>query len=78
MPPLGRIVLIQTCAIAVTILAGIIAGLIAASWIWAIACAVITYVGSQAAVMTWAAWWLLTHRHRPRLDPKIADRIADE
>jgi hypothetical protein len=42
--------------------AGFIGGLIAASWIWAIACAVVIYAASQAAVLAWAAWWTIARR----------------
>jgi hypothetical protein len=58
----------QACAIIATILAGVIAGLIAASWIWAIASAVVIYAASQAAVMAWAAWWMITRRRRLDVD----------
>jgi hypothetical protein len=67
-PPFHRILIVQACAIIATILAGVIAGLIAASWIWAIAGAVVIYAASQAAVMAWAAWWMITRRGRPELD----------
>jgi hypothetical protein len=67
-PPFHRILIVQACAILATILAGAIGGLIAASWIWAIACAVVMYLASQAAVMAWAAWWMITRRHRVDLD----------
>ncbi|HEY3981789.1 MAG TPA: hypothetical protein VGM79_31345 [Streptosporangiaceae bacterium] len=68
MPPFRRILLVQACAVLVTILAGSAAGLIAGSWIWAIASAVVIYVASQAAVMVWAAWWMITRRRRLELD----------
>jgi hypothetical protein len=62
MPPFRRILIVQACAIMATILAGVIGGLIAASWIWAIACAIVAYAVSQAAVLAWAAWWIITRR----------------
>ena len=62
MPPFHRILLVQAGAILATIAAGVIGGLIAASWIWAIACAVVIYAVSQAAVLAWAAWWMITRR----------------
>jgi hypothetical protein len=65
MPPFRRIVAVQACAIAVTIAAGAAGGLIAASWIWAIACAVVMYAVSQAGVLAWAAWWAVTRRRGP-------------
>ena len=64
MPPFHQILIVQACAVVVTILAGVIAGLIAASWIWAIATAAAIYALSQAAVMAWAAWWMITRRRR--------------
>ena len=67
MPPFHRILFVQAGAIVVTILAGVIAGLIAASWIWAIATAAAIYALSQAAVMAWAAWWMITRRRRLEL-----------
>jgi hypothetical protein len=66
MPPFRRILITQACAVLTTILAGVIGGLITASWIWAIACAVVVYALSQAAVLAWAAWWMITRR-RPEL-----------
>jgi hypothetical protein len=66
-PPFHRILIVQACAVVVTILAGVIAGLIAASWIWAIASAAVIYALSQAAVMAWAAWWMITRRRRLEL-----------
>jgi hypothetical protein len=68
MPPFRRIVMAQACAIAVTIAAGAAGGLIATSWIWAIACAVVMYALSQAAVLAWAAWWTITRRRGRALD----------
>ena len=68
MPPFHRILIVQACAIGATILAGLIAGLIAASWIWAIASAVVMYAVSQAAVLAWAAWWMISRRRRLELD----------
>ena len=65
MPPFHRILLVQACAIMATIVAGVAAGLIAASWVWAIASAVVIYAASQAAVMAWAAWWMISRRRRP-------------
>jgi hypothetical protein len=67
MPPFHRILLVQAAAILVTIAAGVIGGLIAASWIWAIASAVVIYAVSQAAVLAWAAWWMITRRRRLEL-----------
>jgi hypothetical protein len=67
MPPFHRILIVQAGAILATMLAGVIGGLIAASWIWAIACAVVIYAASQAAVMAWAAWWMITRRRRLEL-----------
>jgi hypothetical protein len=67
-PPFHRILIVQASAIIATILAGVIAGLIAASWIWAIASAIVVYAASQAAVMAWAAWWMITRRRRPDVD----------
>ena len=67
MPPFHQILIVQACAVVVTILAGVIAGLIAASWIWAIATAAAIYALSQAAVMAWAAWWMITRRRRLEL-----------
>ena len=66
-PPFRQILIVQACAVVVTILAGVIAGLIAASWIWAIATAAAIYALSQAAVMAWAAWWMITRRRRLEL-----------
>jgi len=67
MPPFRRILLVQAAAILATIAAGVIAGLIAESWIWAFACAVVIYAVSQAAVLAWAAWWMITRRRRLEL-----------
>jgi hypothetical protein len=71
-PPFRRILLVQACAITATIVAGITAGLIAASWAWAIASAVVIYAASQAAVMVWAAWWMISRRPR-RLESDDGD-----
>ena len=68
MPPFHRILLVQACAIMATIVAGVSAGLIAASWVWAIASAVVIYAASQAAVMAWAAWWMINRRRRLESD----------
>jgi hypothetical protein len=68
MPPFHRILLVQACAITATIVAGITAGLIAASWVWAVASAVVIYAASQAAVMVWAAWWMISRRRRLESD----------
>jgi hypothetical protein len=67
-PPTHQILIVQACAVVVTILAGVSAGLIAASWIWAMASAVVIYAASQAAVMAWAGWWMITRRRRPGPD----------
>jgi hypothetical protein len=76
MPPFHRILIVQASAIIATLLAGVIAGLIAASWIWAIASAVAMYAASQAAVMAWAAWWMITRRRR--LEPGDWDPSATD
>jgi hypothetical protein len=67
-PPFHQILIVQACAIIATILAGVIAGLIAASWIWALASAAVVYSASQAAVLAWAAAWMITRRCRLELD----------
>jgi hypothetical protein len=67
MPPFRQILIVQAAAVLATIAAGILGGLIGASWIWAIACALVIYALSQAAVLAWAAWWTITRRRRLEL-----------
>ena len=45
--------MVQAIAIASAMVAAVIGGVLAQSWIWAIACAVFVYAGFSAAVMFW-------------------------
>jgi hypothetical protein len=54
-PRLDRILLINAIALAAAMLAAVIGGLAASSWIWAIACAVFVYAGFRVGAMIWMA-----------------------
>jgi hypothetical protein len=54
-PRLDRILLINAIALASAMVAAAIGGLVASSWIWAIACAVFVYAGFRVGAMIWLA-----------------------
>lgn len=53
MPKFSRLVMAQGIGIIATVIAGIVGGLVARSWLWAIACAIVAYALFSAVVMIW-------------------------
>ena len=47
--------LLNAIALAAAMVAAVIGGLVASSWIWAIACAVFVYAGFSVGAMIWFA-----------------------
>jgi hypothetical protein len=54
--------MVQAIAIASAMVAAVVGGLLAQSWIWAIACAIFVYSGFRVAAMFWVS-------HKIRTDP---------
>ena len=73
---IDRLFMVQAVAIASAMVAAVIGGLLAHSWIWAVACAIFVYAGFSVAVMFW-----LSHRFRSDFrwrDRRESVRDADE
>jgi hypothetical protein len=54
-PRFDRILLINAIALAAAMAAAVVGGLVASSWIWAIASAVFVYAGFRVGAMIWLA-----------------------
>ncbi|HET7016368.1 MAG TPA: hypothetical protein VFI65_20775 [Streptosporangiaceae bacterium] len=53
MPSFSRMMMVQGIGLIATVIAGVVGGLLARSWIWAIACAVVAYALVSAGTMIW-------------------------
>lgn len=58
---IDRLIKVQAIAISSAMVAAVIGGLVARSWIWAIACAIFVYAGFRVAAMFWVAHMIRTH-----------------
>src|SRR5215469_9501936 len=58
---IDRLIMVQAIAISSAMVAAVIGGLLARSWIWAIACAIFVYAGFGAAAMFWMSHMIRTH-----------------
>jgi hypothetical protein len=59
--PFDRLLMAQAASVGSAMLAGIVGGLAAQSWIWAIACAMLAYGTACVGVMVWMARRLRSH-----------------
>jgi len=73
MIPFGRLFMVQAVAVATAILAAIAGGLLARSWLWAVACAVLVYAALSVGVLVWMARRLSSDRGWLDLDDSWAD-----
>lgn len=55
MIPFDRLLIVQATAVAAAMVAAIAGGLLARSWLWAVACAVLVYAAFSVGVMVWMA-----------------------
>lgn len=55
MIPFDRLLMAHAASLAAALLAGIAGGLLAWSWLWAAACAVVVYGACSVCVMVWIA-----------------------
>lgn len=62
MMPFDRLLMIQAASVVSAILAGIVGGLLAGNWVWAVACAVVVYGLAGAVAMVWMARRLRSRR----------------
>jgi len=58
---IDRLITVQAIAISSAMVAAVIGGLVARSWIWAIACAIFVYAGFGAVAMFWMSHMIRTH-----------------
>jgi hypothetical protein len=63
--PFDRLLMAQAASVASAMLAGIVGGLAARSWIWAVACAILAYGAACVCVMVWMARQLRFHASWP-------------
>ena len=55
MVPIHRLMAAQAVVIASAVLAAIIGGVAAGSWLWALGCGVLTYAAGGAVMLAWLA-----------------------
>ncbi len=61
MVPIHRLMAAQAVVIASAVLAAIIGGVAAGSWLWALGCGVLTYAASGAVMLAWLALRIRSH-----------------
>jgi hypothetical protein len=57
MVPFERLLAAQAALVASAVLAAIIGGVAAGSWLWAAGCGVLAYAAGYAVIMAWMARW---------------------
>jgi hypothetical protein len=62
--PFDRLLMAQAASLAFAMVSGIVGGLVAHSWIWAVACAMLAYGTACVGVMVWMAGRLRSHPAR--------------
>jgi uncharacterized iron-regulated membrane protein len=77
MIPFDRILMAQVVAVAAAMVTAVAGGLLARSWLWAVACAVLVYAAFSVGVMIWLARRLRSDRDWLDLDDDWAGEPSE-
>ena len=78
MIPFDRLLMVQAASVAAAMLAAVAGGLLAKSWLWAVACAVLVYAACSVGVMAWMARRLRSSRSWLEMPGDLAEEVDED